>query len=35
MEFKEFQKTFKEKVRQESYFEEILRTAKSLLTRDM
>ena len=35
MEYKEFQKTLKDKVRQESYFEDILLTAKKLLTRDM
>ena len=35
MEFKEFKQTFQDKVRQESYTEEILYTAKRLLTRDM
>ena len=31
MEFKEFKQTFEDKVRQESYTEEILLTARSLL----
>lgn len=35
MEYMEFKQTFKDKVRQESYTEEILLTAKKLLTRDM
>ena len=35
MEFKEFKQTFQDKVRQESYTEDILHSAKRLLTRDM
>ena len=35
MEYMEFKQTFKDKVRQESYTEEILLTAKKLLSRDM
>ena len=35
MEFTEFKQTFKDKVVQESYTEEILLTAKHLLTKDM
>ena len=35
MEFKEFKQTFKDKVRQESYTEDILVTTRRLLTRDM
>lgn len=35
MEYKEFKQTFKDKVRQESYTEEILLNARSLNQRDM
>ena len=35
MEFKEFKQTFKDKVRQESYTEDILLAAKRLILRDM
>jgi len=35
MEYMEFQQTFKDKVKQESYTEAILLTAKRLLTSDM
>ena len=34
MEYMEFRQTFKDKVKQESYTEEILQTARKLLTRD-